>query len=101
MWKKNERVAARRMALRKLSRGRVPECAGCPPGTCGAKSGLQIDHIHDDGHLDLSPTGQRMAGDALVRKVLDDPDPWAWAQVLCGSCNVRKAVEAKRRAAAV
>lgn len=83
----------RQAALNELARGGTPECAGWPHGSCGTKKNLQIDHIHNDGHLDLLSSGRRRGG---VSRVMADPTPWTWAQILCRSCNVQKARDVEK-----
>jgi len=82
-----KRAADRESALLAISRTNPPSC-----GVCGTTDNLEIDHIHNDGHLDVTPRGNRRKGvDSVLKDIAEGRDPREWAQVLCRSHNLEKA----------
>ena len=52
---------------------------------------LTIDHINGDGHKHKSPAGRRIGSYNLCVRLIRDDFPLGY-QVLCGSCQMKKAI---------
>lgn len=62
------------------------ECACCGEDI---EAFLSIDHINNDGHLEVWPSGRRISGRQLYQKIIKNDFPSTY-QLLCMNCNFGK-----------